>query len=106
MAEIRHVKPGGLRLPPTRPEGADQVKLFMQTGEFGKTFEDMPALWVTECMGGELLINNGVTRATRAFLADPNITVPVEIIDAQSSWNVSWLPTVADKAVPESEDVE
>ena len=79
MADIRYVRPGILRLPPEREDGADQFKLAAQVREFGETFDGMPPLLVIEGAGGELQVYNGVTRATRAHQADPSMRVAVEV---------------------------
>jgi hypothetical protein len=57
----------------------------------------MPVLEVTEAAGGELVINSGVTRATRVAKLLPGQTVRVEVIDSLPRWNVSKFPLVKDK---------
>jgi hypothetical protein len=41
----------------------------------------MPPLEVSRGTDGELMINNGVTRATRIAKLLPGVLVPVEVID-------------------------
>jgi len=40
----------------------------------------MPEIWVYRCTDDELVIYNGVTRATRAAKLMPGQTVPVRVI--------------------------
>lgn len=61
----------------------------------------MPVLEVTEAADGELVINSGVTRATRVAKCFPGQLVRVEIIDRLPHWNVRKYPTVKDKFHPE-----
>jgi hypothetical protein len=80
MRQIRSVDPGDLRLPPERPDGPDPFKLADQYREFGDSIEGMPPIWVIEGTGGELLIVDGVTRASRVYLYRRGTAVPVEVI--------------------------
>lgn len=57
----------------------------------------MPPLEVTEAANGELVINSGVTRATRVAKFIPGQTVRVEVIDHLPNWRVNKYPTVKDK---------
>jgi hypothetical protein len=57
----------------------------------------MPPLEVTEAADSELVINSGVTRATRVAKFLPGQTVRVEVIDYLPRWNVSKYPTVKDR---------
>jgi hypothetical protein len=90
-----HVNPGDLHVPPERIDGADPFKLADQINEFGESFEEMPPLDVTEGPNGEYMINNGVTRATRAYMVNPGGTVPINVIGS-TSWDLSELPTIRD----------
>lgn len=47
----------------------------------------MPPLEVTEDMNGELMINNGVTRATRCRHLAAGRLVPVEVIEVRLTAN-------------------
>ena len=75
------VDPRLLRLPPSRRFGADPAKLLRQISRFGKTMHGMPPLEVSRGSDGELMINNGVTRATRIAKLLLGTMVRVEVID-------------------------
>ena len=91
------VDPALLRLPPSRHQGADPAKLARHLSRFGRAVSGMPTLEVTEAANGELVINSGVTRATRVAKFLPGQTVRVEVIDHLPRWNVSKYPTVKDR---------
>lgn len=96
MANIRLVDPGDLRLPPGRQSGPDLWRLQEQIREFGGETESMPAILVTEGKNGELMINNGVTRAVRVFRQAYGKMVPVEIIETRPRADFSCLRKVRD----------
>ena len=73
--------PRTLRLPGSRRSGADPLKLHQQVARFGASGQGMPPLEVSRGSDGELMINNGVTRATRMAKLLPGATVVVEVID-------------------------
>lgn len=75
------VDPRTLRLPGSRRAGADPLKLHRQIARFGSSTRGMPPLEVSRGSDGELVINNGVTRATRIAKLAPGTTVCVEVID-------------------------
>jgi hypothetical protein len=75
------VDPRTLRLPGSRRSGADPTKLLRQIAQFGASAQGMPPLEVSRGTDGELVINNGVTRATRMAKLVPAATVRVEVID-------------------------
>lgn len=75
------VDPRTLRLPPSRAAGADPQKLARQIAKYGTSTQGMPTLEVSRGTDGELMINNGVTRATRIAKLLPGMLVPVEVID-------------------------
>lgn len=79
-ADIRHVDPSELRVPPSRQSGADPAKLHRQIARFGGSSVGMPPLWVYEAADGVLVVYNGVTRATRIAKLAPGTTVTVEVI--------------------------
>lgn len=79
--EFLDVDPRTLRLPPSRRSGADPVQLHRQTAQFGASTRGMPTIEVSRGSDGELVINNGVTRATRVAGQAPGTTVRVEVID-------------------------
>ncbi len=99
--DIRYVQPGLLRVSPMRPEGADPMKLQDQFNEFGFSAEDMPPIEVTLGMGGEMMINNGMTRATRCCMINSEQRVPVKVIEVRPEWNLSRLPTIAETVTPD-----
>src|SRR5713101_9988715 len=78
--DFREVDPRELRVPPSRPQGADPGKLQRQIAKFGASRVGMPPLWVFEASDGVLVIYNGATRATRIAKLAPGTTVPVEVI--------------------------
>jgi hypothetical protein len=57
------------------------MKLHRQVAQFGTSVQGMPPLEVSRGTDGGLLINNGVTRATRIAKLLPGVTVCVEVID-------------------------
>ena len=96
MNGIRWVKAGDLRLPSSRTS-VDLAKLARQVGQHGSDLRGMPPLEVTLCANGEMFINSGVTRATRAFrYAGADATVPVVVIDSLPNFDVRRLPRVSD----------
>jgi len=78
---IIRTDPGALRLPPSRQSGADPVKLAAQIGQYGGSLRGMLPVQVTRGKDGELMINDGVTRATRIAKLQPEATIEVEVID-------------------------
>ena len=75
------VDPRTLRVPGSRRSGADPWKLHRQIAKYGNSTQGMPPLEVSRGPDGELVINNGVTRATRMGKLSPGTTVRVEVID-------------------------
>ena len=90
------VDPRTIRLPSSRPSGADPFKLHRQIAQYGTSFQDMPTVEVYRGTDGELVIYNGVTRATRAAKLVPGQTIRVEVIDDLTT-PVGHLPSVGDK---------
>ena len=97
MAEFLDVDPGTLRLPTTRRDGADPAKLARQISRFGKTTDGMPPLEVVRAANGELVVNDGVTRATRVAKLLPGQKVRVEVMSEAPRLDVSGYPTVKDR---------
>ncbi len=97
MAELLDVDPRTLRLPETRLDGADPTKFARQLSRFGKSSQGMPPIFVLRGANGELMILDGVTRATRIAKFVPGQAVRVEVIDEDPGRDVSSYPTVADK---------
>jgi hypothetical protein len=75
------VDPRTLRLPGSRQSGPDPTKLQRQLAQFGASTQGMPTIEVSRGSDGELVINNGVTRATRIAKLAPGTLVRVEVID-------------------------
>jgi hypothetical protein len=80
MTEVVFVDPATLCLPPSREDGADPHKLARQIARFGPSVEGMPRPWVYRGSDNELMITNGVTRATRVAKLLPGKTIEVEVI--------------------------
>ena len=90
------VDPRNLHLPTTRLVGADAFKLHRQIARFGASIEGMPPPEVYRGKDGELMIYNGVTRATRAAKLLPGRLITVEIVDDLKQ-SVGHLPTIGSK---------
>jgi hypothetical protein len=80
MADFRDVDPRELRVPPSRRQGTDPVKLHRQIALFGRSMAGMPPPWVYEGSDGVLVLYNGVTRATRIAKLVPGAMIRVEVI--------------------------
>jgi hypothetical protein len=76
---FRDIDPRELRVPTSRPYGADPIKLHHQTARYGASTVGMPPIWVIEASDGVLVIMNGVTRATRIAKLAPGTLIRVEI---------------------------
>jgi hypothetical protein len=96
MAVYLDVDPAGLHLPSGRQQGADPAKYQRQLSRYGRATNGMPPLQVTRGSDGELMINDGVTRATRVAKLLPGQKIRVEVID-EISVSLGNLPTVKDK---------
>lgn len=79
-ADLRDVDPAELRLPRSRSNGADPVKLQRQIAKYGKSVAGMPPLIAYEAADGVLELTDGVTRATRVAKLLPGNKVRVEVI--------------------------
>src|SRR5438128_5416408 len=79
--EFLQVDPAVLHLPGGRQDGVDPTKLHRQLVRHGMSVAGMPPLEVSRGSDGELVINDGVTRATRVAKLAPGTTVRVEVID-------------------------
>jgi hypothetical protein len=89
------VDPRTLHVPTQRRSGADPWKLQTQIAKHGKSVHGMPVIEVSGGSDGELVINNGVTRATRVAKLLPGTLVRVEVIDDLAA-PVGHLPTIGD----------
>jgi hypothetical protein len=95
---MQWIEPGRLRLPPSRRSGADAFKLAEQYRRFGESTLGMLPLEVTEGADGEMMINDGVTRATRAHrFAPPGTKVPVVVIETRPKMSLSAMPRVSER---------
>jgi len=90
------VDPASLHLPGSRRDGADPVKLQRQYAKYGASVAGMPPLEVKRGSDGELVIYDGVTRATRVAKYLPGNPVTVEVT-GQLTGPVGGLPTVGAK---------
>ena len=90
------VDPRLLHLPTTRLHGADPVKLQQQIAKYGVNIQGMPLVEVSRGTDDGLMINDGVTRATRVAKFLPSVIIRVEVIDVLSL-PVGHLPTVGDR---------
>ncbi len=93
--ELLHVHPAGLHLPGGRRNGADPWKLQRQIAKYGASSEGMPPIEVSRGADGELVINDGVTRATRIAKLTPDEFVVVEVW-AELRGPVGGFPTIGD----------
>ncbi len=94
--EFLDVDPRLLHLPATRPSGADPVKLQRQIAQYGSSTEGMPPIFVYRGSDGELVIFDGVTRATRVAQFRPGDLVRVEVVGDLPA-PCSHLPTVGER---------
>jgi hypothetical protein len=82
-------------VPSSRPAGADPGKLQRQIALFGASAIGMPPPWVYEGTDGELVLFNGVTRATRIAKLAPGTLIRVEVIGTIRT-PFGSLPTIGD----------
>ena len=90
------VDPRSLHLPTSRTSGADPIKLMRQIARFGKNVQGMPSLEVSRGTDGKLMLNDGVTLATRVAKLLPGVLVRVEVIEDYPA-AVGHLPKIGDK---------
>jgi len=95
--EFLQVDPRKLRLPPSRRDGADAVKLQRQIAKHGKKTDGMPPLIVHRGKDGELMIVDGVTRATRVAKLLPGQELTVEVAAERPNKDFTNFPTVEEK---------
>ena len=87
--------PRTLHLPTSRLSGADPLKLHRQIAQFGSSTVGMPAPWAYRGSDGELMLYNGVTRATRIAKLSPGTLIRVEVVGSLPA-PVGHLPTIGD----------
>lgn len=95
--EVLQIDPRTLHLPSEREDGVDLFKLGLQYARHGDRFDGMPALEVARDGNGNLMIQNGVTRATRAAEVDPGRLIAVEVMEENPNLDFSHLPTVGER---------
>lgn len=100
MPTFRDVDPGDLHLPPGRQDGAVASRYHDQVKKYGAGMTGMPTIEVTEGRDGEMMINNGVTRATRIYYLARGQLVTVEITEVKPKANFSRLLRVRDVDPP------
>ena len=94
--ELVQVDPAKLHLPGARRDGADPAKLQRQIAKHGSSLEGIPPPEVKRGSDGELVIFDGVTRATRAAKLAPGTLITVEVT-GELSGPVGELPLVGEK---------
>ena len=94
--EFLPVDPALLHLPGSRRDGADPVKPHRQVVKHGSSIDGMPPPEVKPGSDDELVIYDGVTRATRAAKCLPGTPITVEVT-GDLNGTVGGLPTVGDK---------
>ena len=94
--EFLSVDPATLHLPGGRWDGVDPMKLHLQVRRHGLSVAGMPPLEVSRGSDGELVINDGVTRATRVAKYLPGTPIIVEVTGAVPV-AIGGLPTVGDR---------
>jgi len=93
--QLLDVDPRALHVPPSRQAGADPFKLHRQIAQFGSSTVGMPAPWAYRGSDGELMLYNGVTRATRIAKLSPGTLIRVEVVGSLPA-PVGHLPTIGD----------
>jgi hypothetical protein len=93
--EFLQVDPASLHLPGSRRDGADPVKLHHQFAKYGTSIDGMPPPEVKRGSDGELVLFDGVTRATRVAKYLPGTSITVEVT-GQLKGPVGALPTVGE----------
>jgi hypothetical protein len=96
MPTFLDVDPRTLHVPPSRLTGADPGKLRRQEHMFGSSVLGMPPPEVTQGANGELMLNAGVTRATRVAKLLPGQLLRVQVTDIVPRWDLSKLPRIGD----------
>src|SRR5438132_12845612 len=94
--EFVDVDPRTLRLPWSRRDGADPGKLARQISLHGNSTQGMPPPFVYRATDGELVLSDGVTRATRVAKLLPGTPIRVEVIGDLAAHGAG-MPTVGDR---------
>ena len=90
---VVELDPRSLHLPPSRPSGPDPYKLNRQIALFGASTLGMPEPWAYRGSDDEIMLYNGVTRATRAAKLSPGTAIRVVIVGILRK-PVGSLPTI------------
>jgi hypothetical protein len=90
------IDPGTLHLPNERIDGADPAKLQRQIARYGRSLAGMPPVLVYRGSDGELMLSDGVTRATRAAKLCPGSLIPAELLGSLRH-PVGHLPIIKEK---------
>jgi hypothetical protein len=85
-----------LHLPGSRRQGADPAKLRRQLNQYGGVIRAMPPLEVQRGLDSELVIFDGVTRATRAEKYCSGTLITAEVTGSLN-YQVGKLSTVGEK---------
>jgi hypothetical protein len=96
VREFLQVDPAQLHLPGSRQGGADPIKLQRQLMRHGTTIAGIPPREVKRGSDGELVIFDGVTRATRVAKHLPGILIPAEVTGTLTG-PVGALPKVGER---------
>ena len=92
---ILDVDPRTLHVPPYRMSGTDPYKLQRQIARFGASSAGMPLPWAYRGADGEVMLYNGVTRATRIAKLAPGVSSRIELVGILRS-PVGHLPTIGE----------
>ncbi len=95
MATYLDVDPATLHLPPSRYSGADPWKLQQQIIRFGASTAGVPPPWAGVDVNGEVMLYNGVTRATRVAKLAPGTLFRVEVVQRIKK-SIASVPTIGD----------
>jgi hypothetical protein len=93
---VARVDPAELKLPTSRLNGADPIKLSRQLSRFDLSIVGMPRPLAVVDPDGMLQLIDGVTRATRVAKLLPGTIIEVEVIAAVGK-SISQLPSVGDR---------
>jgi hypothetical protein len=95
VGDAFEVDPAILRISPSRPQGADPTRLQLRISQFGRSRDGMPPLELGLAIDGELVIMDGMTRATRIAKLVPGTTVPAKITE-KLNYKGRRLPTIGE----------
>jgi hypothetical protein len=93
--EYLDIDPRRLHLPGSQLGGADPYKLQRQIIAFGSSQVGMPPPWVYRGAEDELMLSDGVTRATRIATLFPGATIGVDVVRT-AKVPLGHFPTIGD----------